>query len=208
MVSAASGSGFAGFARGAAGAGDCLRLRRFGCGDNRGVPIEQPAAAIAGEQLALAELIPGLRTDAHTAAGTLLILSQRDCGATRGGDAIEARQPVRIERRADGFAGGVERGELSDELLLAGCGTGADTVKFSGKELHLGARLSEHGLVGLSALETRVFLVFQAVSFAGGKLNFVFDGLRLLGSLDGVQLFAETRGLLAGSRNFAVEARA
>ena len=69
------------FARSAAGAGNQFRLRRFGSCGNRRIPVEQAAATVAAEQLALAKLVPDLRAHAHAAAGALLILGAGDAGA-------------------------------------------------------------------------------------------------------------------------------
>ncbi len=64
----------------AAGAGDGRGLRRFRRGSHGGIPVEDAAATIAGEQLAFAELVPHLGADAHATAQALLII---DAGEAR-----------------------------------------------------------------------------------------------------------------------------
>ena len=109
----ALGSGLSALAGGAAGAGDRLGLRSFGGGGHGGIPVEDAAATVAGEQLALAELVPGLRADAHAAAGALLIFGAGQAGAAGGGEAVETGEPLGLDERPQGFALGVEGVELS-----------------------------------------------------------------------------------------------
>src|ERR1700735_1138754 len=112
-------AGLAWFARGAAGAGKHFGLRRFGCGLQSRVPIEQAVATVAAEQLALAELVPGLRAHAHAAGGALLVYGKGDGGAARGGDSVEAGEPFGFDSRAENISSGIECGEFGQELLLA-----------------------------------------------------------------------------------------
>lgn len=62
--------------------------------------------------MAFAQLVPDLRAQAHAAAGTLLIFGAGNGGAARGDEAIETREPVRVNRLADECAGGIQRGHL------------------------------------------------------------------------------------------------
>ena len=78
-------AGWAGLAGSAAGAGNGFGLRRFGGGSHGRVPVKDSAATVAGEQLALAELVPDLRANAHAAAGALLIVGAGQAGAAGGG---------------------------------------------------------------------------------------------------------------------------
>ena len=149
-----------------------------------------------------------MRAHAHAAAGALLIFGAGDAGAAGGGDAVEAGQPVGIESRADGFALGVESGEFGGELLLAGGHAGADAIHLGGKQLHLGAGLGQRGFLRLGALQAGVFLIFQALGFGGFELDLVLDGRGLLGSGHGVELGAESGGLLAVGVDLALQAGA
>src|SRR5689334_4116641 len=85
FVGIASTVGCRRFANGAAGAGNWFGLRRFRRWSHDGIPIEQAAAAIAGEKLTFAELIPGLGTQAHPAAGALLVFRTGQARAASGG---------------------------------------------------------------------------------------------------------------------------
>jgi len=71
----------AGFAWGAAGAGNRLWPRSLGCRLHSRVPVKKATATVACEKFALAELVPGLRANAHPAASALLVLSASDSGA-------------------------------------------------------------------------------------------------------------------------------
>ena len=61
--------------------GGVLGLGSLGGGSHGRVPIEQAAATVAGEELTFAELVPHLRADAHSAAGTLLIFGKGEAGS-------------------------------------------------------------------------------------------------------------------------------
>ena len=66
----------------------------------------------------------------------------------------------------------------------------------------------EGGFLGFSAFEAGELLVLETVGLGGFKLDFVFDGRGLLGSLYGVELGAEAGSLLAMIGNVAFEAGA
>jgi hypothetical protein len=200
--------GLAGFTRSAAGAGNCFGLGCFGNGLHCRVPIDKAAAAVAGEQLALTKLVPGLRANAHAASGALLILGAGDSGAASACDAVEAHQPIGFNGRTDGLAGSIEASELGRELLLASADMNACGFKSFRKGFNLGARLRENGFLSFGAIEAGEFLVFQPVGFRSRELNLVFDGRGLLRGLDGIELSAEALGLLAVSVDLAFQAGA
>ena len=197
-----------GFAGGAAGAGDWLRLGSFGRRRHGGVPVNNAAATVAGEQLALAELIPHLGPDAHAAAHALLIVNAGEAGAARGAETIEAGEPFGLDERAKGFALGVQGLELSGKFTLAESDAGAGFLVSRRLDFNLAARQGEGGFLGFSAFKTGELLVFQAFGLAGFELNLMLDGRSLFGSLYGVELGAESGSLLAVFRNLTFEAGA
>jgi len=220
-------AGLAGFANGAASPGNRFRLRRFRSWSHTGapgerpllagvdgrIPVEQPAATVTGQQLALAELVPGLRANAHAAAGALLIFGAGDGGAAAGrGDAIETRQPVaiilKLEKHSDAISIPFKTLNFTLDLLLARVYADADAVELGGQQFHFSAGLGERGLLGLSALQALVLIVFQALGLRRGELNFVFDRSRLRRSSDGVELNPEARGFLAVRVDLALQAGA
>ena len=87
-------------------------MRNFGRGRHGGIPVKKAAATIAGEQFALAKLVPDLGPDAHAATGALLVVGSGDAGAARAGEAVEVGQPVGLDFGTKGFAAGVERRKL------------------------------------------------------------------------------------------------
>jgi len=186
-------------------------LRRFG-GWRRGghgrVPIEQATATIAGEQLALAELVPHLGPNAHAAAGTLLVVNAGQAGAAGAGKAVVADQRLGLDERSEGIAFNIESGQFGGELLLAECGAGAGFVQGASEGLDQGAGGAKRGFLGISALQAIELFGFQAVGLGGFKGDFVFDGLSLLGGFYGIELDAEARCLLAVGGDLAIEARA
>jgi hypothetical protein len=87
-----------------------LRLRSRGNRRHGRVPVKQAAATVAGEQLALAKLIPHLRTHTHAAAGALLIIDAGDAGAAGAQEPVVANEDFVLDMRAKGFALKVESG--------------------------------------------------------------------------------------------------
>jgi len=197
-----------GFADGAAGAGNGLRLGRFGSGRHGRVPVEQPAATVAGEQFALAQLVPGLGTHAHAAAGALLVFDAGQAGAAGAGEAVVADEPFGPDERAEGLALGVERGHFGVDLLLAKRGAGAGFVQGGGEGFHLRARGGQRGFLRLAALQAGELLVFQALGLLQGKLQLVLDGGGLRGVGDRILLDAEAGSLLAVAGDLALQAGA
>jgi hypothetical protein len=195
-----------GLADDAAGTGDCFRLGRFGGRGHGWIPIEQAAAAIAGEQFAFAKLIPGLRTNTHAAAGALLVVDAGEAGAARAAEAIITHENFRLDQRAEGFALSVECDESGGVFLMAEGHAGSGCVEGGGERFNQGAGGGERGFLGFSALEACKFLIFEAVSFGGLEGNFVLDGVCLLRGLHRVELHAETLHFLAVSSDFAVKA--
>ena len=112
----------------------------------------------------------------------------------------------RAERTASRPAS--RRSEFGGQLLLAGGHAGADTFELGGQQFHLGAGLRERGFLGFSALQARIFFIFQAVGFGGFELDLVLDGCGLRGRGDGVELGAEAGGLLAVGVDLALQAGA
>lgn len=154
------GAGGVGFAGGAASAGDWLGLGGFGRGGHGRVPIDNAAATVAGEQLALAKLVPDLRPDAHSAAHALLIVDAGEACSARGAEAIEAGEPFGLDERAKGFALGVEGFKLSGEFPLAESNASAGFLVSGRLDFNLAARLGEGGFLSFSALETGELLIF------------------------------------------------
>ena len=150
------------------GCGDALPGLRLGFGGGRHgrVPIEQAAATVAGEQLALAKLVPGLRANAHAAAGALLIINAGKAGAARGGEAVEADEPLGLDQRAEGFALGVEGGQFGVELLLAEGDAGAGLVQGAGQRLQPGRGLRRARLPGLQCAPG-----WRTLRFPGDRLR-------------------------------------
>ena len=85
-------------------------LGRSGRGRHRRIPVEEPAATVAGQQLPFAELVPGLGADTHAAAGALLIVDAGDAGAAGETEAVEADQRLGLDQRTKGLALGGECG--------------------------------------------------------------------------------------------------
>lgn len=190
------GTGRLGLAGGASSARRKFGLRGLGGGGHGRVPVEDAAATVAGEKFALAELIPHLGTNTHSATCALLIVDTRQSGAAGGAEAVKAGEPLGFNERPEGFALDVEGLKLRGELVLAESDAGTGFFVGARMELNLGTSLSKRGFLGFSSLETRELLVFEAVSFGGLKIDFVFDGFGLGGSLHGVELGAEAGGLL------------
>ncbi len=194
-----------GFAGCSACAGDGLGLRLFGRGSEGGIPVEDAAATVAGEQLAFAELVPHLRANTHAAAEALLIDDESEAGAAGCVDAIEADEPLGVNVGTEGIALQVEGFNLGCEFLLPSCDARLGFLKGAGKNFNLGAGLGEQNFLRLSALEACELFIFEAIGLGGGELNLVFDGGCLFRSLDGVKLRAEVRSLLSTGGDFAVE---
>ena len=198
----------AGLAWGAAGTGHGLGLGSFGGGSHGGIPVKNAAATVAGEHLALAELVPHLGANAHAAADALLIVDAGHAGASGIGDAVEAGEPLGLDERPENFALGVECVELSCELMLTVIDAGAGLFQSAGHDFHLDTGLCQCGLQGLGAFQAGELLVFEPVGFGGFKVNLVLDGCGLLRGLHGVELGAEAGGLLAVAGDLAFEAGA
>lgn len=197
-----------GLAGSAACAGDWLWLGGFGCGRHGRVPVNDAAATVAGEQLAFAELIPHLGPDTHAAAYALLIVDAGQTGSAGGAEAIEAGEPFGLDERAEGFALGVQSFKLSSEFPLAVSNAGAGFLVSGRLDFNLAAGPGEGGLLGFSTFEAGELLVFEAFGLAGLEVNLVLDGGGLFRSLYGVELGAESGGLLAVFCNLALEAGA
>ena len=180
-------------------------MGRLGCGGHGGVPVEEAAATVAGEQFAFAELVPGLGADAHAAGGALLIFSAGEAGALGDGEAIVADEVFFVDEGAEGLAFDGQSGEFGVVLLLALGGAGADFIERAGEGLDLGAGGGEGGLLRLSALEAGELLVFKALGLGLREFDLVLDGLSLGGGGDGVELGAEAGDLLAVAGDLAIE---
>lgn len=152
-----------GLTRCATDAGDGLGLRRLGRGSHGGIPVENAAATIAGEQLAFAELVPHLGANAHAAAQTLLIIDAGQARASRGVNAIKAGEPLRFNEGTQGIALDVECFNLGCEFLLPSGDARLGFLKGAGKNFNLGAGLGEHGFQRLSAFEAGELFVFAAI---------------------------------------------
>src|ERR1700735_1818879 len=166
-------------------------LGRFRRRSHIGIPIKQPAATVAGQQLALAKLVPHLRTNPHPAAVALLILSTRQAGATRRRKPIEARQPFRLDGGAKHLALRIQAGQLCVELLLPAIGAFPRLIKSAREHFNLRSRPRQTRFQSFCPFQAGELLVLQPIRFAGGELNLMLNRLRLLWSLHIVQLLAE-----------------
>jgi hypothetical protein len=180
-------------------------LRSFWDWGHGWVPVEEATATVAGEQLALAKLIPRLRPDAHAAAGALLVVDAGDSGAAGAGEAIVADEHFGLDERAERLALSVESDQFGGMFLLAEGNAGSGIVEDDGLGFNLGAGGGERGFLGFSALEAGKFFILEAIGLRGFKGNFVLDGVGLLWSFHGVELRAEAGGLLAMGGDFAIE---
>ena len=184
-----------------------VRLLRWS-GGHRRVPVEQAVATVAGEQLAFAKLVPHLGPDAHAATGALLIFNAGETSAAGGAESIKAHDPLGLDKRPDGFALGGEGGLLAGDFGLAKTDAFAGIVECGGKRLYLGAGGGQRGFLGFGAFQAGELFVFQALGLGLGKVEFVFDGVCLSGSCEGVLLGAITDDLLAVGADLAIEAAA
>lgn len=182
----------------------------FGLGGlgHGGVVIEEAAAGVAGEELAGADLVPGLGSDAHAAGGALLVFGAGHGGAAMGGEAVEAGEPVFVDGGAEGLALGAEVVLLAGDFALAGGDELAGFAESGVEKLDLAARLGEGGFVAVGALHALELFVFEALDFLFGEADFVLDGLGLGGGGDGIELGAVASGLLAVRGDIALEAGA
>lgn len=192
----------------AAGPRDELGARGFWRRRYHRIPVKQTAATVAGKKLALTELVPRLRADAHAAAGALLVFRAGNGCAARGGEAVETGKHVRLNQLAHGFAALVERGQLRSQFLLAARNTGADGFGVGSHRFHFSTGAGQRRLLLFAALQAGDFLGFKAVGLGRGKLDLVLDGFSLRGRLYGIDLGAEAGGLLAVLFNLAFQARA
>ena len=175
---------------GAAGTGDWLGLRRFGRGRHGWIPVKEPAATVAGEQLALAKLVPDLRAYAHAAAGALLIIGARDGQCHASGESVEAREPSgSMSGRSFAVVRRVRQAQRS--VPFGGERRGPAAFKLCGRRLHLGSKLGERSFLSFRALKAGEFFVFEAVGFSGCELDFMLDGLGLFRRFNGVELGAK-----------------
>ena len=185
-----------------------LRLRSLGSRLHGRVPKNQAAATVAGEQFALAKLVPRLRANAHAAAGALLIVDAYDSRAAGAGEPVVANKNLRLDERAKDLAFNVEDRQCGVELLLTARNAGADFFQRRGQGFHTGARRGQCRFLGLGALQAGEVFALQPLGFGIGESDFVLDGRGLLRSLYGVELGAEARDLLAMRCNLAIEPRA
>ena len=183
-------------------------LRGIGDGGKGRIPVKKSGATVAGEQFAFAELIPCLGSDAHAATGALLIFNTGNARASGGAEAVEAREPFRLNEGAESITLGGEAGLLAVYLSLAKANMLASLVESSGEQLNLSAGSGEGGFLGFSALQAGESLVFQALGLGHGKVELVLVGRGLIGGGEGVLLVAIAGGLLTVSGDFALHAGA
>lgn len=172
------------------------------------VPVEEAGATVAGEQLALAELVPHLGTNTHTAAGALLIVNAGQSGAARTAKTVEANKHFRLDERTEGFTLDVECGKFMIELSLAKCDAGPRVVESGNEQLNLSAGSDQRGFLSFRPLQAGKILGFKAFGFGFGKMEFMFQGRSLLGSGDGILLGTAARSFFAMGVDFAVKAGA
>jgi len=201
-------SGGVGFGDSWAGGWRVRGLRSLGRRGHGRVPVEEAAATVASEHLALAKLIPHLRPHTHAAASTLLVIHARQACATGAGETVEADEPLGVNQRAKNVALGVERGQLCGILPLANGNARTGILEGGGKRFDLRSRGGESRFLRFRALQAGELLIFKALGFRGREGDFVFDGFSLCRGLHGIKLGAEARRLLSMSGNFAIEAGA
>ena len=181
----------------------CLGSRGHGW-----IPVEEAAATVTGEEFALSELVPHLRSHTHAAAGALLVIDTCNAGAARAGETVVTDERLGLDERAHGLAFRVERGQFNGILPLANGGAGAGLFEGGGKRLDLGACGGEGGFLGFSSLQAQELVIFKTLGFRGREGDFVLDGRSLFRGLDGVKLDAEACRFLSMRGDFAIEAGA
>jgi hypothetical protein len=180
----------------------------FGGLGHGGVVIEEAAAGVAGEELAVADLVPSLGADAHAAGAALLVFRAGHGGAAVGDEAVEAAEPVFVDGGAEGLALGAEVVLLGGDFALATGDKFAGFLEGSVHELDLAAGFGERGFLLVGALQALQFFVLQALDAAFGEGDLMLDGLGLGGGGHGVELGAIACGLLAVPGDVALEAGA
>ena len=177
----------------------------FGAGPLQ-VPVEQPSATVAGEQLAFAELVPHLGAYAHAAANALLVVDARNPGAAAGRDAVKRVEPLGLDRLAQSFPLGVQ-GRTVPSLTPAETRQRArESIESGGQLLNLCTGCSQFRFLSFGPLKACEFFVFEPLGFGFGEVNFVFDCFGLGGCGDGVLLGAIPSGLLTVATDVSFEA--
>src|SRR5579859_4856929 len=113
-----------------------FRVRRLRSGSDRRIPIEEAGTAVAGEQFAFAQLVPGLGTNTHPTACTLLVVSPGDAGAAAGSKAVETGEQIGVDELAHDLAFRLQGRQLFAHLLLALSDPFAGLVERAGKQFH------------------------------------------------------------------------
>ena len=170
------------------------------------VPVEHPTATIAGHQLALAQLVPCLRTHAHPAAGALLILGACQAGATAGRDAIKAREQLGLNLLPQRISLCLQRCQLDADLLLPQRNAFAYFVQRRGQFFHLDARGGKCRFLRFCSFQAGKLLSIQALDLALGKPDFMLDRRGLRRRRHRIQLRTVARGFLPMSSNVALDA--
>lgn len=189
----------------APGARDGFRLRGLGGGSHGRIPVEDATATVAGEHLALAELVPHLGPNAHAAACALLIINACDARSAGRVDAVKPSEPFGFDKRPQRFPLSSESGELGGELLLAEADACAGLVERGRHGFNLNACLGQDGFLGFGALEAGEFFILEAICLRGFKCDLVLDGGSLFGSLYRVELGFKAGAFLAMLCDLALE---
>jgi len=183
-------------------------LRGFSDGNHGRVPVEEAGATVAGEQFAFAKLVPGLGTDAYATAGALLIFSAGNTGAAGGAEAVEAGEQIDLDEGPEGFTLGSKSGLLAFNIGLAETDAFASLVESSSQRFDLEAGSGKYGFLSFGALQAGEGLVFKALGFGLGKVEFVLDSRGLVGGVEGFLLGVVTGGLLTVGSDLALQASA
>jgi hypothetical protein len=159
------------------------------------------------EQLTLPELIPHLGPNTHAAAGALLVVDARDSGAATGADAVEAGQPLLVNRLAQGFPLDIENRLPFGHILQRYRYEFAGFVQRQSQLFDLASRGSQDRLLRLGAFQAGEFLGFKTFNLAFSEVNFVFDRRGLRSGCHRILLGLVAGGLLAVALDVALKSR-
>lgn len=176
-------------------------LWSFGCRCNHSVPIDEPTAAIAGQQFSFAKLVPDLGTHPHPAAHALLILGSCDCRTTSSGNPVEPGEQLWLDLVAERFAVRSQGRLLPLHVAFPGRNQLARLFERGGKLFDPGSCRGQRLFFRFSALEACKLIIFQLLDRTLRKLHFVLDGRSLGRSGYGILLGFIAGCLLAVARD-------
>ena len=130
-------------------------------------------------------------------------------GASAAGEeAVESREPVRLDLAADGLALREQSRTFMGVLLLASGHAFARFVEGSCHDFNVRPGLRQRGFVGVGALQACELIIFQALDLRLGEGEFVLQGFCLRWGRNGIALGAKALGTLAMLRDIAFQAGA